>query len=245
MTDVITSQKLSSLNTARFYMSTRAGGLGANGYGMNLSFRVGDDVESVQANRKYFFGKTGIRPERLATPRQCHSANVLSVDQAGEYESCDGLVTAVPELWLAVSVADCVPLILLDPRHRAIGALHAGWRGSAQRIAEAGIRLMAREFGTNPRDLVAFIGPAASVCCYEVGGEVASKFSPDAVVRNNGSYHIDLKKENQRQLLEQGVLEDNVEISHYCTICTPNLFHSYRRDRDRSGRMMAAVGLIA
>lgn len=154
-------------------------------------------------------------------------------------------MTSTPNLWLSVKVADYVPVILVDPQKNIVAALHAGWRGSLERIVENGIQLMVQEFGTEPADITAYIGPSASVCCYEVGQEVAEKFTTSVTVRNNGSIHLDLKKENENQLLQQGVLQQHIEVSQYCTICTPNLFHSYRRDKERLGRMMAVVGLAS
>ena len=116
-----------------------------------------------------------------------HSATVLPISQPGNYDSCDGLVTSTPNLWLFVKVADCVPVILVDPQKNIVAALHAGWRGSLERIVENGIQLMVQEFGTEPADITAYIGPSASVCCYEIGQEVAEKFTTSVTVRNNGS----------------------------------------------------------
>jgi YfiH family protein len=155
------------------------------------------------------------------------------------------LVTATAHLWLAVSVADCVPIVLVDPQRRVVAALHAGWRGTVQRIVERGITLMVESFNTRPADLRVYLGPSASVCCYEVGEEVFSKFTDEVLVRRNGAVYVDLKKENKQQLMDCGVLEEHIEVSPWCTICTPRLFHSYRRDGNRSGRMMAAIALIS
>lgn len=161
MTETITSGKLSGIAFVRFAMSTRLGGVSPEPYGMNLSFKVGDDAENVSSNRAKFFGSLGIRPERLALPQQCHSATVLKVETGGSYDSCDGLVTATPNLWLAVSIADCVPVMLVDPQKKVVAALHAGWRGASQHIAERGIQFMVREFGTRPSNVIAYIGPSA------------------------------------------------------------------------------------
>ncbi|HXG38674.1 MAG TPA: peptidoglycan editing factor PgeF [Bacteroidota bacterium] len=245
MPDVYTSTLLTSIPCVRFGMSTRRGGTDGQEFFMNMSYHVGDRAERVDANRRAFFEALGIQDERLAYPKQCHSARILAVNQGGTYESCDGLVTAEKHLWLAVSVADCVPLILVDTRQHIVAALHAGWRGTVGRIAERGVDLMRTRFGTRPSDLKAYIGPSAGVCCYTVGEEVFSQFSEGVLVQRNGSVHLDLKKENKRQLLGRGVPEEHIEVSPHCTICTPDLFHSYRRDRERSGRMMAAIALIS
>lgn len=212
---------------------------------MNLSYTVGDHPERVAANRRMFFGMLGVQENRLAQPLQSHSATILKVETGGRYPSCDGLMTSQPDLWLAVSIADCVPVVLVDPQKEIVAALHAGWRGTLQRIVEKGVQQMVRDFGTEPADIIAYIGPSAGVCCYEVGPEVADQFTEGVTVRNNGSIHLNLKKENENQLLQRGVLQQHIEVSRHCTICTPSLFHSYRRDKERSGRMLAVVGLAS
>jgi YfiH family protein len=212
---------------------------------MNISYTVGDSDKNVSKNRERFFKNVGILQGQLALPKQCHSARVVCVETGGQYESCDGLVSNTPGVWLGISVADCTPIVLADPKRKAAAVLHAGWRGTMQGIVGKGVELMIDSVDTNPADLIAFIGPSSGVCCYEIGEDVASKFSSGVLERRNGSIFLDLKKENRLQLNAVGVVNDNIEISPYCTICTPGLFHSFRRDRDKSGRMMAAVGLLS
>ncbi|MCI0708010.1 MAG: peptidoglycan editing factor PgeF [Ignavibacteriae bacterium] len=245
MIPVIRSLKLSEIPYIRFAMSTRHGGVSPEPYGMNVSYKVGDSEGNVTANRQRLFEEVGIQQKDLALPKQCHSARALEVESGGQYESCDGLVSATPGIWLGISIADCVPVMLADRKRRAVAALHAGWRGTAQGIVGEGVRLMSQAFHTEPEDIVAFIGPSAGGCCYEVGEDVAAKFSPHVFKGRNGSYLLDLKKENKLQLQHAGIPEERIEISAYCTICTPNLFHSYRRDKERSGRMMALVGILS
>jgi YfiH family protein len=245
MPDLLTSRLLTSIEQIRFGMSTRKSALSAEAQSGALHPQRDDRLERIELSRRILREQLGIQGAQVAIPKQCHSATVLVVDRPGTYESCDGLVTAEKHLGLAVVVADCVPLMLVDARRHVVAALHAGWRGTAGRIAERGLDLMRTNFGTEPSDVKAFIGPSADVCCYEVGEEVFSQF-PEAVrVRKNGSVHLDLKRENQRQLLEAGVPAEQIEVSPYCTICTPDLFHSYRRDGERSGRMIAVIALIS
>ncbi|HEX9829762.1 MAG TPA: peptidoglycan editing factor PgeF [Bacteroidota bacterium] len=242
--EVVSSQKLSAITAIRFAMSTRVGGVSPEPYGMNMSFSVGDAKEHVTENRRRFFDGVGILPEQIALPKQCHSATVVPVDAGGEYKSCDGLVSATPGIWLGISVADCVPIILADPRTKAVAALHAGWRGTRQRIVEKGMSLMSDAFGSKPEHIVAYIGPSAGVCCYQVGVEVAEHFSSPVLTHKNGSVYLDLKLENKRQLQAAGVPIEQIETSPHCTICAPDRFHSYRREKERSGRMMAVVGIL-
>jgi YfiH family protein len=210
--------------------------------GLNLSFRVGDDPANVVRNRGIFFGGLGIPLASLAIPGQVHGSTVLLVDRPGEYPETDALITSVEGLFLCVSVADCVPVLLFDPLRNAIAAVHAGWRGTAAGIAAAAVEAMGAEFGSLPSGLFASIGPSASNCCYSVGDEVASRF-PAAFVRTDGAARfVDLKGANRKQLLDAGLRPENVELSPYCTISNPTLFHSFRRDGVKSGRMMAVIG---
>ena len=224
-------------------VSTRSGGVSPEPLGMNLSFNVGDAPANVEENRRRFFGSLQIPPDRLAIPRQCHSATIKLADIPGNYDATDGLITDKMNVWLVVSVADCTPVFVFDPSKNVVAALHAGWRGSSAGIVGLGIGMMGTVFGSKPPDLYAYIGPSAGSCCYEVGSEVAGLFTEEIVSKRNGSFFVDLKKENRRQLLESGVPGSHIEMSEYCTICTGHLFHSYRRDRERSGRMMGVIGL--
>ena len=227
-----------------FGISTRAGGKSREPFGLNLSFRVGDDRAAVQANRELFFGSLGVPLARLASPTQVHGAQVRVVEQAGSYDECDGVVSGTPGLFLAITVADCVPLFLYDPVREAVAALHAGWRGSRLGIVQEGLQEMRTRFGTLPGDLYAVIGQSAGVCCYEVGEEVACQFEERFVVRTPGSKpHLDLHAFHLDLLLGSGVARDRIELLTSCTICHPARFHSYRRERDLSGRMMGVIGL--
>ena len=241
---LITSEKLSSFSSVRFAMSTRVGGISPEPLGMNLSYRVGDDPGNVVENRKRFFGALGFMESGSAIPHQCHSSNIHIVSEPGEYDACDGLVTQTKGLPLIVTVADCLPVVLYDSAKSVLGVIHAGWRGTAQGIVAEAVDLMVKQCGASTSGMVAYLGPSAGVCCYEVGRDVAEVFSLDQVEQRNDRLFLDLKKANCDQLLSTGLSEENIEISAYCTICTPQLFHSHRRDRNKSGRMMAAVSLV-
>jgi hypothetical protein len=209
---------------------------------MNLSFNVGDDPERVRRNRSRFFGQLGILPEELAIPGQVHGTSVREASAAGAYPETDGLVTASPRLFVCVTVADCVPILLADPVTRAVAAVHAGWRGTAGRIVEGALELLTDRYGVRPANLLAYVGPSAANCCYSVGEDVASRFPANVVSRKDGKVTVDLKETNRLQLASAGVPEGNIEISPFCTISEPSLFHSHRRDAAASGRMMAVIG---
>jgi polyphenol oxidase len=142
-----------------------------------------------------------------------------------------------------ITVADCLPVVLFDPKAAVLGHVHAGWRGSASGIVRKAVTMMQSEFGASPDAMTAYLGPSAGVCCYEVGREVADAFLLEQLEVRNGRTYLNLKKANLDQLLECGLRPENIEISALCTICSPQLFHSYRRDREKSGRMMAVVSM--
>jgi len=240
----ISSQILSRFSNIRFGMSTRHGGVSPEPLGMNLSFRVGDNQQLVEENRRRFFGTLGLDPHHLAVPLQCHSDHVQIVGGPGEYESCDGLITNTADLPLVVTTADCLPVVLFEPAKAVLAHIHAGWRGSAHKIVEKTIAIIGRELGASPDSMVAFLGPAAGVCCYEVGGEVAKVFPPDELERRNNKMFLNLKKANVDQLLACGLRRENIEVSNWCTICTPDVFHSYRRDGIQSGRMISVAMIV-
>lgn len=232
------------LEFLRFAMSTRKGGVSAPPYGMNLSYHVGDDPVSVRENRRAFLESVGASEETLAQVKQVHSAAVLRADRPGAYDGADALVSNTRGLWLGISVADCLPVFLADPVHMAVAAVHAGWRGTEGSIVKNAVRLMAEEFGTSEGGLLAYFGPSARACCYEVGPEVARKFSDEVVERRDGRLYLDIVKENVSQLVEMGVSERNIEIDPLCTITEKELLHSYRRDSNRSGRMLGVIGIV-
>jgi YfiH family protein len=209
---------------------------------MNLSFNVRDDPARVRRNRERFFGGLGIRQDELAIPGQVHGNTVRVAEAAGAYPDTDGLVTSAGRLFLCVTVADCVPILLADPITRTIAAIHAGWRGTAGKILERALELLSDGHRVRTPDLLAFLGPSAGDCCYSVGEDVASRFPPEVVGRKGGQPTVDLKEANRRQLLDAGLLPGNIEISPFCTISEEHLFHSHRRDASASGRMMAVIG---
>ena len=225
-------------------VSTRNGGVSPQPLGMNLSYQVGDHPENVRRNREVFFGSLGIRTDDLAIPGQVHGTTVRPVDAPGSYPECDGLITAARGVFLCVSIADCVPILLFDPLSGALGAIHAGWRGAAERIAEKAVTAMAGELGARPDDLLAYLGPAAGSCCYYVGRDVGSQFDPRFVEKRDRGEAVDLKGASAEQLRSAGVRPDHIEVSPHCTVDEPHIFHSYRRDGAKSGRMMAVIGKI-
>jgi YfiH family protein len=242
---VLRSALFSPHPDVRCGISTRWGGVSPVPYEMNMSMKVGDKEEYVLKNRELFFRQIGIPPERLAIPNQVHGSDIMRVAEPGIYEACDGLITNSENVFLTVTVADCVPIFIYDPVGKAVAAVHAGWRGSKTKILKKAIEAMIREFNSEPKNLLAYIGPSAGVCCYEIGHEIAEQFEDVYILRHLGrNPHLDMRAVQLDLLLEMGLPEKHIEVSHYCTVCSPNLFHSYRRLGPNSGRMMGVIGIF-
>jgi hypothetical protein len=174
----------------------------------------------------------------MASLKQVHSSLPLVADRPGCVGEGDALITGEPGVTVSVRTADCFPVLLVDTHHRAIAAVHAGWRGTADGVVVETIRRMRAEFGTNAVDISAAIGPGIGACCYEVGEEVARRFGLKQAGR------VDLAAENLRQLMQQGVPRAQISVASMCTYCHPAQFYSWRRDRESAGRMISFVGLI-
>lgn len=232
--------------------TTRRGGRSTGPYAsLNLGRGVDDAPEAVRANRAAVLAALGLAPARHVEADQVHGAVVAVVDASDAGRSipeADGLASADPGTVLAVHAADCVTLLLADPRSRAVAAIHAGWRGTAAGIAAEAVRVMAARFGSRPADLLAALGPGIGPCHYEVDEPVYDAFGRwswrDAVLRPNGRgrWQLDLQAANRRQLAAAGVPEERIEVFALCTYHHPELFFSHRRERI-TGRMAAIIGV--
>ena len=175
---------------------------------------------------------------RLATVRQVHSdVCVAARGRTGPMGEGDAVLENAPGHLAGVKTADCLPILLVDEENRAVAAVHAGWRGTASGIVRAALGKMREEFGTRLTHVHAAIGPGIGKCCYEVGPEVAAKFGA------TGRAKIDLAEANRRLLLEAGVPGEQIHTAGLCTMCGVGEFYSYRRDKERAGRMLSVVGV--
>ncbi len=179
-------------------------------------------------------------PARYTNLKQIHSDKVVVADdRKGCLEQGDALITSEPGNLLGVRTADCVPILIADPENRAVAAIHAGWRGTSAGIVSKAVAKLTAEFGSRPAALRAAIGPSIGPCCYEVGLEVASLFQA------SGST-VDLPGENRSQLVSSGLTPEHIDVSELCTLCYGDgEFHSFRRDKEASGRMVSAIGIRA
>ncbi|MBI3990461.1 MAG: peptidoglycan editing factor PgeF [candidate division NC10 bacterium] len=243
--------------------STREGGVSRSLYhSLNLSVSVGDDPEAVKENRRRFFSALGVDPSRVVRVRQVHGDGVLVVGEElvrrkgfppillDEGTGYDALTTNQPRLALTITTADCLPILLFDPRKRAIGAVHAGWRSTVKRIAERAVKAMATTYGTAPSDLLAILGPGIGGCCYEVDeaviqplSQALSSWQAYVVEKEDGRFLLDLAGVNQMVFQEAGVLPEHLFLTRLCTACRPDLFYSYRAEKPKTGRMLNLIML--
>jgi YfiH family protein len=175
----------------------------------------------------------------MASVKQIHSDVTYVAREAGCVGEGDALVTRTQGVAVSVRTADCFPILLADPETRAVAAIHAGWRGTAAGVVRASLDRMRTEFGTDPKNVFAAIGPGIGGCCYEVGVEVARQFGMTA------AGNLDLAVENKKQLIVAGLQPDRIERVGGCTFCHPAQFFSWRRDHDRAGRMISFIRLAA
>ena len=213
------------------------------------AFGTQDQRCGVRRNELASLG--GVASDRVRQPRQVHSSRVVeaaaTVPEDGE--GADGVVTRDPSLLVTVRVADCVPLLIADAKTGAVGAVHAGWRGTLAGIAVRAVERMTGLFGSHPADLVAAAGPSIGPCCYEVGSDLRERFvragwADQSVERwfgTPGARRLDLWRANRDQLMAAGVPEAAVLVAGLCTVCHPEWFYSYRREGERTGRMFAFI----
>ncbi|MBL8178082.1 MAG: peptidoglycan editing factor PgeF [Bryobacterales bacterium] len=182
--------------------------------------------------------------QRTATLKQIHSDAIVRVNgQRGQIGEGDALITNEAGVHLTVRTADCVPVLLVDPVRRAVAAVHAGWRGTAASIVAKTVARMREEFGSDAGDVRAAIGPCIQRCCYEVGPDVASRFTDwfPELGAAAAAVRIDLAETNRRQLFDAGVRE--IAVADGCTQCVAGEYHSFRRDKEQSGRMVTGIAI--
>ena len=226
-----------------FGFSTKIGGNGKSAFGFNLSYSVGDDKETVDLNRKSFFNTIGLDLDSVAFQKQTHSDIIKIVDLAGNNGESDALITSETNLGLAITIADCTPIFIYDRNNKVVAGVHSGWRGTEQKILAKTLLLMKEKYDTKPENIFAYIGPSVSVNNYEVGKEVAEKFNNKYVVTTNGKLFLDVSKHNLDMLMDFGIPQNQIQKSKLCTYEFNSLLHSYRKDREKSGRSLGVIGL--
>lgn len=210
-------------------------------FGFNLSFSVDENRERVTRNRIEFFSALGIDYQtQAAYQKQTHSDIVKIVEQSGYQGESDSMITDKNNIALAVSVADCVPVLIYDYVNKVIAAVHSGWRGTKKRILPKTLNVLENEFSCRSTSLLVYIGPSICRNHYEVKQDVAGLFPTEFVREKEGKFFLDVAGVNYSYLLEAGVPPKNIEQSQYCTY--ENLYlHSFRRDGEKSGRGFAVI----
>ncbi|MCD7859712.1 MAG: peptidoglycan editing factor PgeF [Firmicutes bacterium] len=233
--------------------TTRLGGVSEGVYeSLNLRAHRGDCDENVRRNYEILATALGFSLPGLIATHQVHSDTVRVVSRAdmqpllSTWPDCDALITATPGLTLAIFTADCTPVLLWDAHSGAVGAAHAGWRGTALDIAGKTARAMCRELGCKPGDLHAAIGPNIGQCHFEVGAEVPRAMrqaygeAAEAAIRPQGDkFYVNLKALNALSLRRAGV--ENIEISSECTACSSARYWSHRLTGDARGSQGALI----
>jgi len=219
----------------------------------HMAFASRDDERDVSR---------AIGAESLALARQVHGREVVVVREgaaiSGERPEADAFVSSATTVGVAVRVADCVPLLIADRTIGVVAAVHAGWRGTAARVAVAAVDALTREFESRPADLIAAIGPSIGACCYEVGSELVDAFAaagherslidrwfvatpPPRGSHQRSTLRLDVAGANRDQLVLAGVPEEQIHLSGLCTAMHLGVFTSYRAEKDKAGRLVAAI----
>ena len=226
--------------------STRLGGLPSPFGAFNLGESVGDDPTVVAQNRTLFCESLGFDKQNLAKSKQVHGLEVLVVNNAGTYEGYDALITTQKGILLAVTIADCAPILLYDKDQKTIAAVHAGWKGTLGNLVYKTLQIMQNSLGTNPAHVYAYIGTCISSKNYEVDSDVALHFEEKyrPYHPKTSKYHLDIKQHNLDQLTNFGVPLKQIEVSPYCTLADRDLFYSHRGENGKAGRMLAGIGML-
>jgi polyphenol oxidase len=226
--------------------STRHGGVSAPPfYSLNLGGSTQDKPENVMENNLRFFGALEVPFEQVAKSHQVHGTEILHTEVPGRFEGFDALITNTRGVQLAITVADCTPVLVYDPVQKAVGAAHAGWKGTVGEIAVKMIAKMSEQFGTVAADCLGYVGTCIDECSFEVDSDVSQHFDDpykqwDAV---KGKFLINLKAANKNQLLKAGLLPEHIEVSQYSTVLHNEEYFSHRKEKGTTGRMLVTIGL--
>lgn len=242
--------------------STRLGGVSQGCYAsMNLSFTRGDDEAAVRENYHRIAKSIGVKCENMVLSQQTHTTNVRVVTEKDkgkgivkplDYTDVDGMVTNIHGICLVTFYADCVPLYFVDPVQKAIGLCHSGWRGTVGKIGKETIRKMEEQYGSDPKDILAAVGPSICKDCYEVSEDVILEFQKNFKERywkdlfyrkENGKYQLDLWKANEIIFKESGILPEHIAVTNVCTHCNSEILYSHRTSGDRRGNLAAFLAL--
>lgn len=257
----ITFPRLEACGAVRHIFSTRLGGVSEGQYStMNTSFSSGDDFKCVEENYRRLCASVGIDISHLVLSKQTHTNNVKTVTKSDcgtgytkpSFCDVDGLVTNESGVALVTQYADCTPLLFCDPVKRICATSHAGWRGTVSGIGRVTVEKMVNEFGCNPDDIIAAIGPCVCENCYEVDTPVFDAFVESGIDitgvfregRDDNHFMLNLVAANKNILISAGIKEENIDISDICTCCNADKLHSHRATGGKRGNLAAIIELI-
>lgn len=242
--------------------STRIGGVSEGVCSsMNLSFARGDKEEAVRENFRRIAAALDVKVENMVFSKQTHTTNVRVVTEEDrgkgtvkslDYDQVDGLVTNIPGLCLATFYADCVPLFFVDPVQKAIGLSHSGWRGTVGKIGKITVETMRKEYGTDPADVLAAVGPSICQKCYEVSEDVIEQFRINYeqkyweelfYKKENGKFQLNLWKANEIVFGEAGIKAEHIAVTNVCTCCNPDVLFSHRASHGKRGNLGAFMAI--
>jgi len=213
-------------------------------YGFTVSNGEIASDHIVESNRIALADALGVNRANIGFQKQVHNDNIRIMSfKDNVIDNSDGMISSEKQFILSISIADCAAVLMYDPVNEVICGVHSGWKGTQLNITNKAINLLIDKFDTNPNDLVVYVSPCAGGDKYEVGPEFADIFPNSILKISNEKYLFNNKKEIKSQLLKSGVNELNMEVSDICTI-SDNNFHSFRRDKESSGRMSAFIGML-
>ncbi|GAB3554316.1 peptidoglycan editing factor PgeF [Spirosoma fluminis] len=226
--------------------STRHGGVSPAPFAsLNLGINTNDDPAHVDENRRRFLGAIGAEGALFASAHQVHGADVLYTTEPGRYQGYDALITDRPGLLVGITVADCVPILIYDSVNGAVGAVHAGWRGTVGGIVTRTLEAMQQQFGTLAESCFAYVGTCIDEASFEIGPEVAEQFRPafKRVDPFTQKTCANLKAANASLLTDFGIPSAQIAISAYSTVLNNQDYFSYRAEQGQTGRMLAVIGI--
>ena len=210
------------------------------------NFSVLHGISDRQISHGDFLKRLGISAAPLARLEQVHGGKVVKIDAktslSGEIPGADGAITNVKGIALSARTADCLPILFYDPEHNAVGVAHAGWKSTKEKIAKNVVEAMETNYKSVPSRVLVGMGPALRQCCYEVNSEFLVHF-PDSVVKMAHKHYFDLVGENAGQLIASGISAKNIFDCGICTACKNGEFFSFRKEKDKAGRMLSVIML--
>ena len=267
--EYLTYSRLENIPFIKHAFSTKEGGVSEGIFStMNLSFTRGDDIDKVKENYRRFFDAVGFALNNMVMSDQIHETDIMKIDEKKINEineeskgiedrvckNIDGLITNLPNVPLVTFYADCVPLYFVDTVNKAIGLSHSGWRGTVKGMGIKTVEAMVREYGSNPENIVAVVGPSICQECYEVSKEVVDEFHKEYYdkfdvssiyyEKENGKMQLNLWEANRQILLLAGLKSENIVISNVCTSCHSDLLFSHRKTNGKRGNLIAVMEIV-